>query len=182
MKKLTQTLLVTSVLAVGATAAGAAFAGHGKGHDCSHEKGQDCKHGKHKHGKNGKHEHGKSGKHDGMGHGNFDAEHRLDRMTKKLDLSEEQREQVKAIFDANQTDRQALGESMQQNREPLRNLIASDDASEADIRAMAETQGQQKADMIVMKAESRRSIEALLTDEQKAKMQSMREKHHHGKS
>jgi len=103
-------------------------------------------------------------------------------MTRKLDLTTEQQEQVMAIFDANQADHQALRENMQQNREALRNLMASDKPNEADIRALAETQGQFKANMIVMKAKTKQAIQAILTDEQKAKMQSMQEKRFRGMS
>ena len=158
MRKLTQTLLISSILTVSAVAAGTAFAGHGKGGACFH------------------------GKHMGMGHGGFDSERRLERMTQKLDLSAEQQDQIKAIFDANQAERQALRENMQQNREALRNLMTTDSPNEADIRALAETQGQFKANMIVMKAKTRQAIAAVLTDEQKAKMQAMRDKRHRGKS
>ena len=158
MKKLTQSLLLGSIIAIGMTSAGVAFAEHGKGAGCSHDK------------------------HMKMGRGDFDGERRLNRMTKKLDLSDEQRQQVKAIFDASQAERQALHENMQQNRETLRNLMASDNPVEADIRAIAETQGQLKADMIMMKTQTKLAIHAVLTDEQKAKMQSMRDKHQGRKS
>ena len=157
MRKLTQTLLISSLLTVSAVAAGTAFA-DSKGGGCFH------------------------GKRMGMAHGGFDSERRLDRMTSRLDLSAEQQDQIKAIFDANQAERQALRENMQQNREALRNLMTTDNPNEADIRALAETQGQFKADMIVMKAKTRQAIAAILTDEQKAKMQSMRDKRHRGKS
>lgn len=153
MNKLTQSLLLGSVIAIGVTSAGVAFAGHGKGEGCSH------------------------GKHMKMGKGDYDGEHRLERMTKKLDLSEEQRQQIRTVFDANQAERQALHDNMQQNRETLRKLMASENPAEADIRAIADTQGQLKADMIMMRTQTKLAIQAVLTDEQKAKMQRMRDKH-----
>lgn len=158
MRKLHKSLLIGSILALSATTAGMAFADGSQGAGCNH------------------------GKHMKMGRGDFDGERRLERMTKKLDLSDAQREQIRTIFDANQAERQALHENMQQNRETLRNLMASENPSEADIRAIADTQGQLKADMIMMKTKTKLAIQAILTEAQKAKMQSMREKHQYRKS
>lgn len=94
---------------------------------------------------------------------------KLRKVLRKLDLSDEQREQVKAIKAAKKDKSQAVKAKMKQYHEEMRTLIESDNYSEdavLNLRAQYQTTFDEKA---VLFASSMNEINALLTDEQLAK-------------
>jgi Spy/CpxP family protein refolding chaperone len=72
-----------------------------------------------------------------------------------------------------------LREELQAQREALRELTQQSVLDEAEVRNVADTQGDLKADMIVLRAQRHAKIAAILTDDQRAQLEEMRSKRRH---
>jgi Spy/CpxP family protein refolding chaperone len=109
----------------------------------------------------------------GMGHGahRMDPEARIERMADMLDLSKEQRDQVRAIVDKSRPQARELRDKLADNRKQLHALVQQGNAKEADVRKLADAQGKLTADLIVQHTKVRSEIQALLTPEQREKLQ-----------
>jgi len=153
--KLQKTL--TIALALIMVCAGAAWAGqHGMG---KHDMG---KHGKGYHDAHGYHGHGQKG-----GACPFKVLH-------GLDLSEDQTDQIVAIFDKYADDHETLRQNMREAREALREAVHSDAKTGADVRAAAQNVGDQLAELSVHRSNMYTEIRPILTDEQAEKLQEMK--------
>jgi len=109
----------------------------------------------------------------GMGysrHG-FDSEARIDRMAAMLDLTKEQRDKVRAIVDKSTPKTRELRDKIADNRAQLRTLVQQDKAKDADVRKLADERGKLVAEMIVQRTKVKNEIHAVLTPEQREKMQ-----------
>jgi Spy/CpxP family protein refolding chaperone len=113
--------------------------------------------------------------HHGHGRFGFDAERRVEHMSRILKLDEQQTGKVKAIAKSYDSQFDELRNKLSDNRKQMRELMAKDSASESDIRKLAETQGKLKADTIVLRARMQREIDQVLTKEQREKHREMRE-------
>lgn len=104
---------------------------------------------------------------------------RIERMTMRLNLSESQQAQIREIMEKSREVHNAMHTSMTENRTALQEAMASGDA--AKIRTLADQKGDLIASRIVMKAEKRAQIKALLTPEQQEQFAQMkrRKMHHH---
>lgn len=102
----------------------------------------------------------------------------VDRLAEKLNLSDDQRSQMKVIIEESKPQISALREKMRENRKQLRELSQKTPFNETDVRKLAEAQGDVKAEMIVLRMQQRSQIQALLTEEQRVQMKEMREKKH----
>ena len=111
----------------------------------------------------------------GFGHG----PERIERMAERLDLSDEQRDSIRAIVDKARPAFREYGDSLRDNREKLRELAQADDADQAAIRALADAQGGAMADMIVLRTDMMREVRAVLTPEQRKELENRRS--HHGR-
>lgn len=120
--------------------------------------------------------HKNHGKGYGMKHGSrgFNTE----RMAEKLGLSEEQRTRVNAIVEESRPQIEALREKMRETRKQLREQMHTGDYNEAEVRKLADAQGDLKADMIVLRAQQRAEIRDILTEEQRKQMKEMWQKKH----
>lgn len=98
---------------------------------------------------------------------------RVERLAFRLNLSAEQREQVRAILDRAEPQTAALREQLNDNRQQLQALMRQGGASESEIRKLAEAQGRLKADLMVNRAQVRSAISAVLTPEQRERFQQM---------
>ena len=146
MKKTFKTILAVALVAGSLAVAGQAAAmPYGGGPD-------GCMRGAHKMGPGGK---------------GFNVE----RMSQRLNLTEEQRTQVQASVDGTSEQMTDLRSKMQQNREAMRELTQQTPFDEEEVRKLAAAQGDLKADMIVLRAQQRSEINAILSDEQRAQMQ-----------
>jgi protein CpxP len=156
MKKSIKTLLIGTAI-VGSLAAGLALAMPPGG-------GENCMHGGH-----------------GMGFGQhgMDADSSVDRMAQRLDLTAEQRDKVRAIVDKARPQNRALRDKLAENRKQLHALTQQGTAQEAEIRKLADSQGKLIADMIVQRNKERGEINAVLTPEQREKLQQQFERHRH---
>lgn len=93
---------------------------------------------------------------------------------RELDLSEQQRQQLQALMQTRHDDRKAKRRARLESRKALREAATADPYDPARVRALAEEQGRMMADMLVRRVDTQRQIRALLTPEQRAKLDDMR--------
>jgi protein CpxP len=91
----------------------------------------------------------------------------LARMTKSLDLNAEQQEKIKAIMDEHRTKVAPLRQSLDENRDKLRQAVKADSFDEAAVRSLAASQASAKTELMVERARMKSQIHALLTPEQR---------------
>ena len=96
------------------------------------------------------------------------------RMMKELDLTEEQKEQMKTIHEKNKQQRKELGKAVGEAQKALRDAAEGDDINEAEIRELSKTLADSMAAMTIFKVQMKKEIDAILTDEQKVKMKEKR--------
>src|SRR6056297_1074899 len=155
MMKLQKTLMIALALIM--VSAGAAWAGqHGMG--------------KHDMGKKGKGYHDVHGYH---GHGQKSGACPF-KMLHGLDLTEAQTDQVAAIFDQYTDEHETLRQNMREARKALREAVHSDAKTEADVRAAAQTVGDQLAELSVHRSKMYSEIRPILTNDQAEKLQEMK--------
>jgi len=94
----------------------------------------------------------------------------VDRMAKKLDLSDDQRTQIEGIMAASKQQIRDHHDKLRANREQLKSLMKQSPLDEAALRKVADTQGDLKADLIVLRAQQRAKIGDILSSEQRAKL------------
>ncbi len=98
------------------------------------------------------------------------------RVLEKLDnVTDEQREQVQKLFEEQRESMKGQREAMRENRKAVREAI-NKGASTEEIGALANKQGEYVAAMIVAKAEMRRKMGNVLTEEQMLQLQELRDK------
>ena len=114
------------------------------------------------------------------GHHKKGIEHRMQRMMKHLELSEEQATKVRSVFDKHSEQLSALRTEKMSNRQALRASMHADNMDMAVIEKLAKKQGTLKTEKILVKAKIKSEINAILTDEQRAKKKEMRGKRGHG--
>ena len=91
-----------------------------------------------------------------------------------LDLTDAQREQVKAVMESHREEQKTIGDRMVTARKALQAAVAADTLDEAAIRAAAAEVGAVEADAAVMQAKIRTEVSALLTPEQLKKAKELR--------
>jgi periplasmic protein CpxP/Spy len=107
-----------------------------------------------------------------QGHGGHD---RGERMMRGLDLSEAQRDQ---IFKIRHEQAPAARERMKSARaaqQALRKAASDPNASGAQIRQLADAVGKTHADAAVARVETQRKVLAVLTPDQRSKLEQMRQ-------
>lgn len=129
-----------------------------------------------------------AGKHGGTGDGinakkiGFDVQKNYKRMAKHLNLSKEQKSEVKAIHEKHRSSNEAQRVSMQAYQAEVKALIASGnftDASFSDIYNKYEDELEQKA---LRKAQVKNEVYQVLTDEQKVKWKNYVPKNRKGRN
>jgi Spy/CpxP family protein refolding chaperone len=83
-----------------------------------------------------------------------------------LDLSEEQRSEIKALRDAEREKLAPLREQMRESREAMRQALQSDTVDETRIRELARAHTDLKVEMHLAKREFHARMESILTPEQ----------------
>jgi len=111
------------------------------------------------------------------GGGLFAPSFKMARMARHLDLSDEQRTQAKAILDSTRPEADRFADAMLENREAMKQLQQSGTFDEAQVREVAERRGALIVEMTVLKARVHSQIQAILTPEQRERMQEMRARH-----
>ncbi len=92
---------------------------------------------------------------------------RFSRMARKLDLTEAQREQVKAILESERVAVAPLRKQLAEAREKIRRAVETEPFDEAAVRALAASQNDARVELAVSRARVRSRIHALLTPEQR---------------
>ncbi len=96
-------------------------------------------------------------------------------MFRGLDLTEAQKEQMKAIKQASRESTKSLRDQMKANRGQIEQATANGAFNEAQVQAIAQQQGALHAQMIVAKEKVKSQMFAILTPEQKVKAAEMKE-------
>ena len=95
-------------------------------------------------------------------------------MFRALNLTDEQKAQVKQIMESSKTTVQPLREQMKANRQKLAQLSENGNFDAAQVQAIAAQQGNLSAQLIVEKEKVKAQMFQILTDEQKAKAAEMK--------
>ncbi len=98
------------------------------------------------------------------------------KMMKQLDLTDAQKEQMKAIRRAGRESTKSLRESLKANRQQLQQVTANGQFNEAQVQAIAAQQSGIMAQLLVEKTRVKSQIYQILTAEQKAKVEEMKTK------
>jgi len=109
------------------------------------------------------------------GHGGPDGE--FHHMLRQLDLTVDQKAQVKAIWEKEKPTMQPLMQQMRQNHESMKALEAGGTFDEAKTRALATQNSQTMVELQVEHARIKSEIMQILTPEQKAKMEQIEAQH-----
>ncbi len=100
----------------------------------------------------------------------------MKKMTKKLDLSEEQQTAIKALKEQHVIDMGELRERKQTNREAIKASSAYDNYDAAAIAELAKESGDIGEQLVIMRAAHRHEFQALLTEEQRESLETAMEK------
>ena len=90
---------------------------------------------------------------------------------RQLDLTDAQREEIRAIFDQNQSRLRVTGEQLGRAKQALHEVVTSDWVNESEIRARAETLGLAEGDAAVVRADLYVQLWRILTPVQQARVQ-----------
>lgn len=94
----------------------------------------------------------------------------MERIYRLNDLSDEQKSRLRTIRSEGRTAQRELRDGMQDTGDALRDALFEDKDLET-IRGLAQQRGEQVAKMIVLRAETRQKIRAVLTEEQQQRLQ-----------
>ena len=97
---------------------------------------------------------------------------------KKLDLTQEQQDQVDAIMDQHQSEKQVLHENMKNAKKTIREAMHADTFNEEAIRTASKTLSANMEEMAVFRGKVFAEIRSILTPEQIGQLSEMRAKHH----
>lgn len=98
------------------------------------------------------------------------SEHMAARAVYQLDdLSAEQRDKLDALFDAQRDTMRARMDAQREDRHALRDALQAD-ADPQTIRPLAKRMGEHMAEMIVLRAEQRQKLNAILTEAQQKQL------------
>ncbi len=118
----------------------------------------------------------------GMHAGGMGGERMIEMMAQKLELSDEQKDQMRAIHDEIRPQLRTLREELWESRKALREAV-NNGASQEEIEQMAAAQGNLHSEMIVLHAQIQRRIGDILTEEQRLRADElhdqMKERRHH---
>ena len=153
--------LMVAALVAGMTAGGVGLAQAG---DHRGSNGDGGKHGYH-HGSHHDMEHG--GKHGGK---------MLGRALRKLDLSDEQKAQLKEVREAAQNESKPLRDTMHDQRRAEREALAAG-ADEKTLKKLARDSADTRVELMLHGREVRERMMAVLTAEQKQQLQEMKAEH-----
>jgi len=93
---------------------------------------------------------------------------------RQLDLTEEQRQQVRSILQARRDDFQAVGQRLRAAARAQHEAIRRVPVDENEVRARANELAAAQADMAVLRARVHEQVYQVLTPEQQTKLQSLR--------
>lgn len=92
-----------------------------------------------------------------------------------LDLTDDQKEQLKKIGESHQAEFKAIGDKTRAAHEGMRELLEADTINEAAIRAKSQEVAAAQADAMILNAKIRKESMQILTADQLAKLKERRE-------
>ncbi|MFC0118015.1 Spy/CpxP family protein refolding chaperone [Pseudoalteromonas xiamenensis] len=95
------------------------------------------------------------------------------RLAEKLGLSDEQKAQIKKIFEDNKTVRDSLGGDRRVHAEQFKALMNSPTFDEAKARAILEGEQSERLEMHIQQLKARHQVLQVLTQEQRDKLQEL---------
>ena len=95
---------------------------------------------------------------------------------RELDLSDDQRAQIKQIAESHRDEFKAAGEKVGAAREGMRTLMEADSIDENAIRAKSQEIAAAEAEVMILNAKVRQQSLQVLTSEQQAKLKELRAK------
>jgi len=98
------------------------------------------------------------------------------RLFETLQLSEGQKATIDGLFAANRENARSLHQRFQEQRQLLRNAAQAQPFDEAGVRFQAQELANLQAEMMVRRAALMSQVSSVLTAEQKAKLEELREK------
>ncbi len=101
-------------------------------------------------------------------------------LLKRLNLTDEQRDQIFEIHHAQQPAVREKMEALRKGREALRNAAMAENYDSKAVHALADRQAETKAELMVMRNATFNRIYALLTPEQREQIEQMMEKRGEG--
>lgn len=122
----------------------------------------------------GKRGFGHHGKRAGFG-GRMKGRKHMKRMFRQLDLTDEQKTQMKQIAQSSREKIKPIRQQVRENKQTLRGLTDGGNFDEAQVQAVAAQLGSLHAQMIVEKERTKAAMIAILTPEQKAKMAQLKQ-------
>ena len=129
------------------------------------------------HGRFGQDQHERGG---GRGHGDM-----LEHMARELNLTDTQKQQVKAIMDAAESSTESTRAKLDDIRKQLDAATANGQFDETQVRNLANQKAQLEADMMVEHLRAKSKVFSILTAEQRTKAEEMHKRggpygHRHG--
>ncbi len=98
-------------------------------------------------------------------------------IARELDMTEEQKAQLRDVLDAARPEADRLADAMVNSREAMKAFRESETYSEDEIRALADEKGKLVADMMVLHARVHTQIKSILTPNQLERFEKMRTRH-----
>jgi len=99
----------------------------------------------------------------------------LNRLAERLELSPQQRTDIKTIMSSGKIAAKPTQDAIQANRAALKSVINSDSPDQAQIQSLAQTQGELVTESVLQKAAVNQQINALLSADQRIKMQAYKD-------
>ncbi len=98
---------------------------------------------------------------------------------KKAGVSEQQLADIKVIHESGKALREAKHQEVKALESQVRTLAKEENLDEQALRDLFLNVAEKKADLMIMHINTRHQVKALLNDEQKAKLEKMRQRHSH---
>lgn len=98
-------------------------------------------------------------------------------IARELDMTEEQKAQLREVLDAARPEADRLADAMFNSREAVQAFREGESFSEEEIRAAADETGKLVADMMVLHARVHKQIKAILTPDQLKRFEKIRTRH-----
>jgi Spy/CpxP family protein refolding chaperone len=118
------------------------------------------------------------------GHGprgfGFESGMKVERMLYRLDLSQEQRQQIFAVLDEARPAMRDIGFTLADYRREFKRMQPTDDNYQARLTEIADDVSRLSKRLVLLLGETRAKVAALLTDEQREQLRQMPRGHRHG--
>ena len=101
--------------------------------------------------------------------------HHLERVAEELNVTDEQRDSIRAIIDAARPQFQEVGDSLRANRELIRTVSSPDAYDTEAVAILADEQGALVSQMVVLGAQTKVDVLSILTAEQREQLEDLRE-------